>query len=192
MNKLFFLVVSALFLSGCNRIDVHQPLTSALIPLTAGETVSQTFVANHDNLNIVRICLRNPDRVQTSIRFSLLAEEQEIRGIDFNSSNIDNTDCTRLQFAPIPNSAGQTFVASIMIYPREEASLPFTPIYVEKYGQDLHFSTNYYQSLPSTLHESWTQFLHRLTLDPAFLIPYLLLIIIIIIYLCCKNSRSRS
>jgi len=191
MNKLLFIIVSALFLSGCNRIDVHQPLTSALIPLTAGETVSQTFVANYDNLNIVRICLRNPDRVQTPIRFSLLVDKQEIRGIDFNSSNIDNTDCTRLQFTPIPNSAGQMFTASIMIYPPKESNLPSTPIFVEQYGQDLHFSTNYYQSLSSTLHESWTQFVRRLSLDPAFLLPYLLLIVITI-FLCCKSSRFRS
>ena len=191
MKKLFLVFLASIFLSGCNRLDFHQPLTTTSPPLTAGTTVSQTFRANHNNLNIVSICLRNHERIDMPLRFSLSEAGHEVRFIDFSSHNIDNTDCTRFQFAPLTDSGGRTFTASIIALPTQTPALIPLVVGVEKHGTDLHFKTHYYQSPIDAVKESWSQFVYRLTQDLAFLIPYLLLLGGII-YLCGKKFPSRS
>ncbi len=182
-----------------NRLDVHQPLGSLRIPLSGHSSVSQSFVAGSDNLNIVSICVRNPARVIAPLEFRLheaTASAIPIRSIPFSTANIAFQDCTRFQFEPVVGSAEKLYVASIYNLADEKLS-PLTEVYVEadrshdyQDGQaylnlseknyDLHFKTSFSEDLGSSLRGATAQFVHRLASDPVFFVFYLALLLWII------------
>lgn len=168
MKKLLIVILSTIFLSGCNRLDNHQPLTNSKIIIPEGSSISQTFIASRDNLNIVSICLRNPNRVNIPLSFSLLDNSQEVRHIDFSSGNIDGGDCTKFQFEPIENSANKQFVTTINTYPPEKDALIPLVITVEKNNDDLHYKTYYHQNLKEVINESISQVWPRIIADLGF------------------------
>jgi|GEM_PF-2443261 len=205
MKKLLIVLFSAIMLAGCNRQDVHQALGSKRILFSRANIVSQSFVSSAPNLNIVSICLRNPDRTLTPFEFTLhiaTSSSQAIRTLEFTGGNIDNQDCTRFQFEPIPSSQGQLYVAQIKPKLGLEED-PRSNIYLEANqgddylgGQaytddvptsyDLHFKTSYRQDLKTVLSESFSNFISRIFQDPIFFILYAISIICLI-FLLKKN-----
>lgn len=213
MKKLFLLTLTSFFLAGCNRLDVHQPQTNAYIKYDQAKVVAQSFVANRNNLNIVSLCIRNPARVLAPFRFELVHQQsgRTLRSIDFSGGNIDNMDCTKFQFDPITDSQNQTYELKIIspVDVEDETVLPRGGVYVEAFSdasypygtalldghpldKDLHFKTFYFQSLSEVTKESYTQFFHRLTLDPLFLVLYTLLLIWVIYLLCLPHAKTSS
>lgn len=200
MKKILVVIISAIFLSGCNRLDNHQPLSSHHLLFSKADKISQSFVSNRDDLNTVYICLRNTTRSEIPLRF-LLSDETGlvIRSLDFTGGNIDNFDCTRFQFEKISSSKGKSYTASIEtnLSPDLDATdeeLLRYGLYIEAHGggdylagfasvdgaevpYDLHFKTLYTQPLPEILKESITQFLARLTKDPVFFLLFIALIV---------------
>ncbi len=170
MKKIFLIFISALFLGGCNRLDNHQPLTSSVEKIPEGNSISQSFTSSRDNLNIVSICIRNPERGLIPLQFSLSENDREVRHIDFSSGNIDNEDCTKFQFSPILDSANHLYVARISSFPPDKDKLTPTVLTIEKYGDTLHYKTFYYQSLKEAVAESFSQFPPRIIADLGFFI----------------------
>ena len=199
MKKLALLIISALLLSGCNRLDNHQPLSSHPLSFTKVNVIKQTFVAHRNDLNMVYICLKNPARTLVPLRFTLTDDlGLVIRQLDFTGGNIDNFDCTRFQFEKIEDSADRKYFATIAtnidpaLEAKDEALLRYG-LLIEAHGggdylegtasvdgievpYDLHFKTLYYQPLKEVIRESWQGFFLRLTQDPIFLIIFSLLI----------------
>ncbi|KKU45876.1 MAG: hypothetical protein UX62_C0026G0006 [Microgenomates group bacterium GW2011_GWA2_46_7] len=158
-----------------HRLDVHQPLTTSLLHFGQGSRISQTFYSHRDNLDIVSICLRNPDRYQIPLQFVLSEGKQVVRSLDFNSANIDFQDCTKFQFPKVEDSANKTYQVEI-ISPKSTDPLSISPLILDveahtgtdylggvaslndkDTGLDLHFKTFYHQSIQDTLVESLTQ-----------------------------------
>lgn len=194
MSNLLLGLITTISLLGLNREDLHQPLTDTKIPFIGHSVMSQTFTSNHDNLNRVSICLRNPRRLLLPLRFELKEIEQQevIRTIDFSGGNIAEEDCTRFQFEPVENSAGRQYIASIIAV-NEEIDSPHTGMYFEAYGgedyvkgyafvdeqevtSDLHFKTAYRENIWTTVRTSLRDFVTRLGQDPIFLVLYLALL----------------
>lgn len=203
MKKLFFITLTAIFLSGCNRLDNHQPLQSSKLTFTKSSRIGQTFVSHRDNLNMVYICVRNTGRSLIPLRFELKSDEGKVlRTLDFTGGNIDNDDCTRFQFEPVADSKNKIYKADIVaqldpkLEPTEVALLR-NGVYVESHGGgdykdgvamvdgqptelDLHFKTLYSQPLRDVIKEAWQGLLVRLTMDPIFIFIYLSLMIFLI------------
>lgn len=188
MKKIIFVIITSFVLSGCNRLDQHQPFTDGTLILPPGDVVSQTITASRNNLNTVSICLRNPNHVEIPLTFTLIENNQAIRTLDFNSANIDKDDCTKLKFLPVDNSQGHSYIARIESAKRETESAISPPILVEKNGSTLHYKTFYYQSMNEVVNESVIQFYNRVFLDPWFMIVWVGLIIFTIF----KIVRSKS
>lgn len=170
-----------------HRLDAHQPRTSSTLTLLPGDTITQTFLSNYNNLDIVSICLRNQDRLLQPLTFTLSNQQGEIlRTIPISTGNIDNQDCTKFQFDPITNSADNTFSATITVATGSSVAAPGTqPITVEAYtgtdypqgialknmvdtNLDLHFKTFYSQAYSSVIAESLAQILPRFGRDWVF------------------------
>lgn len=197
MRKILLVLTCSLLLGGCNLVDVHQPLGDSRLPLSSAAPLAQSFLASAPDLNIVSLCLRNPSRSLAKLEFTLheaTTSAQPLRTISFTGGNIDNQDCTRFQFPPVPDSLHQTYLAQVRYLPEAlDPKLPPQPIYLEAHdgedyqagvaylagtptAYDLHFRTNYYQPLSQTITSSVLHFLQRLPQDPAFLFVYTLLV----------------
>lgn len=181
-----------------NRQDVHQPATDTHLLLDGAKSVSQTFVSARDNLNIVSVCVRNPARLLSPLRFDLFvaSKTDPIRTINFSGGNVSEDDCTKLQFAPVEDSGGKSYTFTLSS-PSFAAPVPANSMYLEvasddnySYGtaaidgtplhQDAHFMTYYRQDLGAVVEESLAQFVARLPLDLSFLIPYTILLFTVI------------
>lgn len=184
-------VLTGITLMGINRQDLHQPLSDTRLYLDTYSSISQTFTSSHENLNIVSICIRNPNREMTPLEFAIFESTSSavpVRSLSFTGGNIDNQDCTRFQFEPVSDSAGKNYVAMIRAtQPREV--YPRAGIYVESYAgsdtidgtayqdtkevkADLHFKTAYRERLRGTISGSISQFMRRVGQDLLFFIPY--------------------
>lgn len=188
MKKIAILLISSVFLAGCNRLDIHQPMTSTVTKFSEGEAIAQSFISSRANLNTVSICLRNIDRALIPMTFILSEQGTVVRTIDFSSGNIDNEDCTKFKFTPIPDSQGKSYVATISSLPPDKNKLLPAVLTIEKFGEDLHYKTFYYQPLSEVTLESLIQFYRRLSLDPFFILMYLAGMIYLIIRLLKTKS----
>lgn len=203
MRNALIVIVFALLLSGCNRLDAHQPLTDTTIPLTLESSVSQTFLSSRDGLNIVSICIRNPKRALTPMQFKLYesTSNEVIREIQFSGGNIDNLDCTRFQFEPILTSRDRIYRAEVSAL---EGGDPPLGMHIEAYSvddyleghtligddtadYDLHFKTNYKQDRSGVISESVDKFVDRILIDNGFMSIYLIIIIFIIYHILRKQ-----
>ncbi|MFZ2200164.1 MAG: hypothetical protein WAV40_05275 [Microgenomates group bacterium] len=186
-----------------NRVDAHQPLSSHFIYFAKVDSISQSFVSHRPNLNIVSICLRNPSRLLTPLKFELLdSSSQVIRSINFAGGNIDSFDCTKFQFEPVTDSSGKSYIARIKtdlaqdLGPKEIESAK-SGLYVESHPggdylggnaymdnvetmYDLHFKTMYRQELSAVFKESYQGFFIRLTKDPLFFLGFILILGLVI------------
>ncbi len=203
MKKIIFVVLSALLLGGCNRIDNHQPLSSHKLFYQKTYSIGQVFIANRNNLNMVNICIRNPSRILLPLEFTLNdGIGQSVRKIKLDAGNIDNVDCTRMQFEPIEDSKGKKYTASITVLKDVDpdsklVELSKPSLFIEAHGggdylggnavvdglesaYDLHFKTYYKQDLRSVIEESISTFGTRITQDLFFDIIFVLLVLWII------------
>lgn len=188
MKKIALIIFASIFLSGCNRMDQHQPFTDGVSVLSPGGSIIQEIESSYDNLNTISICLRNPSHVTMPLTFKLTENNQVIRTLDFSSANIDNADCTKFKFVPVEGSAGRSYLAVIESILASTDQPLTTSITVEKSGTQLHYKTFYYQTLSQVISESVSQFYSRLFLDPWFLICWLGIVILIVF----KLIRSKS
>ena len=190
-KNILIILFSSILLSGCNRLDNHQPLTTSTISLeTINTKVSQTFKSSYNNLNIVYMCLRNPKSLTVPLEFRLYESTSSgriVRTLPFNTSNINNTDCTRLQFNPITDSKNKQYLAEVEVMDttgiRKELYIETSSdkeyengtAYVndKKANIDLHFKTLYKQGNKEVIQESISQFLKRILKDPVFIILYI-------------------
>jgi hypothetical protein len=188
MKKIILVCLSTFILTGCNRLDIHQPRTSTVTQIQQGQSITQSFQSSRNNLNSVNICLRNPNRILIPLTFVLMQGEEVIRTLDFSSGNIDVEDCTRFKFVPVENSAGKTYIAVIKTYPPAEGVLSPPTISVEKYDTDLHYKTFFYQPLKEVVQESLGQFYKRLFQDKFFILLWGGAVIYLIVRLLKKSS----
>lgn len=203
IGKVCLIIASGFILAGCNRLDNHQPLSSARLSFVKSNEISQTFVSHYGSLNMVHICLRNPGRSEIPLVFELKDKAGVVvRSLNLTGGNIDNDDCTRFQFAPIIDSQNQSYSALIKtnidpkIDPADETLLRLN-VGIEAHGSgdykegeasvdgvetpyDLHFKTFYQQDLKDVVNESIHNLLTRLTKDPFFFLVFTLLIISIV------------
>lgn len=203
ISRLCLIVLIGFILGGCNRLDNHQPLSSARLSFVKANEISQTFLSHHSSLNMVHICLRNPGRSLIPLVFELKDKTGAlVRRLDITGGNIDNDDCTRFQFEPITDSQNQSYTASIKnnldprIDPADETLLRLN-VGIEAHGggdylageasvdgvetpYDLHFKTFYQQDLKDVIIESIHNFLTRLTKDPLFFLIFVIFLIGII------------
>lgn len=200
MKKIIFILLASFTLAGCNRIDSHQPLSSHKLSYLKSYSIGQKFVSNRDGLNMVNICIRNPSRVLLPLQFTLLDDAGiELRQLNLDAGNIDNVDCTRIQFEPISDSKGKVYTSIITVMKDSEPDSKYVEltkpsIFIEAHGggdylggnavvdgqesiYDLHFKTYYKQDLRSVIEESFSNFGVRLTQDLFFDIIFILLII---------------
>lgn len=196
-NKLLIIVTSAFLFSGCNRLDSHQPRTNIRQPFDEAERIAQSFVSSDDNLNIVAICIRNNARILSPLVFNLYeatSSSTVIRSISINAGNIDNLDCTKFQFAPIPDSQGNTYVAEIYA---PESDIYRNGVYVEAYTtndylqgtafqdnipleMDLHFKTFFKQDFGVVISSESKKLLMRIFQDKGFFVIYIALLYAIV------------
>lgn len=193
-----------------NRLDNHQPLSTHNIYFAKIDSISQTFISHRANLNIVSICLRNPNRLLIPLRFELYDDDGGVvRSLDFTGGNIDNFDCTKFQFDPISSSKDKKYTAQIhsvidpLLDPQEKAAVQ-SGIYVESHGggdyiggnayingadsgYDLHFKTFYRQDIQTVFKESYMSFSYRVMQDRAFIIAFL----IILSFIFFKHHRAK-
>jgi hypothetical protein len=197
MKKLLLVGLAALFLGGCNRLDIHQPLTSHKLYFYKTNDLAQTFLSRRANLNTVYICLRNPDRTQIPLQFSLVDDQGVVvRQLDFTGGNIDNLDCTKFKFEPVVDSLNRHYTAHITVKldPKLEpraADGYRSGLHAEAHAggdyqdgvalidgvaseYDLHFKVYFFQDWRSVINESLAQLGRRLTADPLFMLIYLL------------------
>lgn len=205
MNKLIAIFASIAALT-INRQDLHQPLTDTKLSFEKHSSMSQAFTSNYDNLNIISICVRNPERSLLPLQFTLhesTSSAAPARTLTFNGGNIDNQDCTRFQFDPITDSAGKSYVAVIKAT-KTEKEFSHSGIYVESYGAsdyvrgeayldnivngtDFHFKTSHRENLWGTVNESLMQFRRRLGQDIPFFTFYILVVGLVIYRLWKKR-----
>lgn len=213
MKNLLPLIFASILFSGFNRIDNHQPLTTNRLRLEPSGAIAQSFYSSRNGLNIVSICLRS-DHFLEPLEFTLheaTYSSSPVRTISFNVANIDNFDCTKLQFDEINNSQDKQYFAVITRVKSEEEFLDSkpTPIYVEansrndyksgsayydgvELAYDLHFKTHYKQEPRDTLEEVISGFSARIVSDLAFFLPYSFIIIFVLYkYLKLKQKDEN-
>jgi hypothetical protein len=188
MKKIILVIMSAFFLSGCNRMDQHQPLTSTVAKFSEGETITQSIYSSRPNLNTVSICLRNVKRELIPMTFTLSQGGSIVRTMEFSSGNIDEEDCTKFKFAPIADSQDQTYLTTITSPTALADKLVPTVLQVELHDGVWHYKTFYYQSMSEVVRESVTQFADRLFSDPWFMLFWIGLIG----FVTLKIIRSKS
>jgi len=89
-----------------NRLDVSQPFQDTFVNLPGEGILEQTFVANHDFVNIVILSLKNPGLANKGeFLFSLQTEEgQPLVERTFSGYNIEDPCSIRFQFDPLTSS----------------------------------------------------------------------------------------
>lgn len=109
------IVLAALTLASLasrNRLETEVP-GSSYLPIS--ESHPATFTPRHQGLNIILLRMKNPDLADTSnfvFTFSNSAG-QVLRQLNFSGRNIGDPSDVRLQFDPIPNSAGQSLTLTV-------------------------------------------------------------------------------
>src|SRR3972149_7151737 len=94
-------------------LDSQQPVLEKEVWVYAGHPVSQTIVPKNNGLSLIRIYMRNVALWnQDPLEFTLTdaVSGQVIRQIHLNGFNIGDREVIRLQFEPIPDSAGRNFI----------------------------------------------------------------------------------
>jgi hypothetical protein len=145
-----------------NRLD--NQLSGSKYELLIGPIESDISVAN-DNFNILMLTLKNPNiENQENISFQLLEDGQVVRELHFSGSNVGDPSDIRLQFAPIPDSAGNDYKVKLSI---SESNKPLS-VFVGDDGSIAYRA--YYRSTdkPLALKNLITSFVSRLFSDMVF------------------------
>lgn len=109
------IVLAALSLASLasrNRLETEVP-GSSYLPIS--EIRPATFTPRHQGLNIILLRMKNPDLADTSDFIFTLSNSagQVLRQLNFSGRNIGDPSDVRLQFDPIPDSAGQTLTLAV-------------------------------------------------------------------------------
>lgn len=187
-----YFLVPIFFLSiGLNRLDVVQEYWRGALNLTSGVKIGQTFKAQHDNLNMIKlftdnIKLKNKDKIIFHLRE--VGKDTDLATITLTGGNIGENFILRLQFEPILGSAGKNFyfylddvegqsLAPIEIhsnpgdvYPDGEAMVNDRPVL-----GDLFFRTYYRVSFKEGILSSISDFKTRFLKEKDFAAIYLLI-----------------
>lgn len=194
-GKTLFLAPIIFFALGLNRIDVNQEYFRETLNLEAGVKIGQTFKAEHNNLNMIKVVgdnmkLKNEDKIIFHLRE--LGQEKDLAVINFNGGNIGENFVLRLQFEPIKDSAGKNFY----FYLDDKESKSMTPIgfryseaNVYSWGEamvndnpvagDLFFRTYYRVSLKEGILGSLSDFQTKFLQEKGFAVSFLLGIFIL-------------
>ncbi len=142
-------------------------------------SIEGSIVVGNDNFNILMLTLKNPNiENQENISFQLLEEGQVIRELHFSGSNVGDPSDVRLQFAPIPDSAGNTYQVKLSI---SESNRPISYFA----GDDGNIAYRaYYKSTnrPLALKNLTTSFVSRLFSDMVFIGIWVLLVILTVVF----------
>lgn len=128
-------------------------------------SIEGDIVVTNDNFNILMLTLKNPNiENQESISFQLSEEGQVIRELHFFGSNVGDPSDVRLQFAPIPDSAGNDYKVKLSI---SESNKPLS-VFVGDDGSIAYRA--YYRSTNKLLVIQYfvTSFVSRLFSDMVF------------------------
>jgi hypothetical protein len=145
-----------------NRLD--NQFNGSKYELLFGSIEGDIVVAN-DNFNILMLTLKNPNiENQENISFQLLKDGQVVRELHFFGSNVGDPSDVRLQFAPIPDSAGNDYKVKLSI---SESNKPLS-VFVGDDGSIAYRA--YYRSTdkPLALKNLITSFVSRLFSDMVF------------------------
>lgn len=173
---LFLLILFVVVKGVRNRIDVNQPLQDTFLNLSAGKSITQSFTAKHDFINIVILNFKNPGlKNHGQFRFLLLSEKgKSLVERLFSGYNIGDPSQIRFQFDPIQSSKNKNFTLLVEAISLDE---PQIGIGASKEG-DLNFSL-YYRV--ASRKAALSDFLNNLTKyflnDKSFFIPWGLLVI---------------
>lgn len=196
MKILNFLFFGFLFLPFLFRLDMAQNISNgALLINKEVNSVGQTFVAQHNNIYLVKIAMNNPkfSSYKEPLVFQLKESPQEKNSlvtIPFSSANIGINFALRMQFAPILQSRGKPYyfeisspqVASnsaLEIRRSEQDVYNKGDAYVnqKKTNSDLAFKVYYKVSLVQFVKDSGGDFLKRISKDSPFVLFYVFLML---------------
>ena len=128
-------------------------------------SIEGDIVVTNDNFNILMLTLKNPNiENQENISFQLLKDGQVVRELHFFGSNVGDPSDVRLQFAPIPDSAGNDYKVKLSI---SESNKPLS-VFVGDDGSIAYRA--YYRSTNKLLVIQYfvTSFVSRLFSDMVF------------------------
>ncbi len=174
------IIVATLFLIGAfistflvrNRLD--NQFSGSKYELLLDSIESDISVVN-DNFNILMLTLKNPNiENQENISFQLLKDGQVVRELHFFGNNVGDPSDVRLQFAPIPDSAGNDYKVKLSI---SESNKPLS-VFVGDDGSIAYRA--YYRSTNKLLVIQYfvTSFVSRLFSDMVFVGIWVSLIIL--------------
>ncbi len=174
------IIVATLFLIGAfistflvrNRLD--NQFSGSKYELLLDSIESDISVVN-DNFNILMLTFKNPNiENQENISFQLLKDGQVVRELHFFGNNVGDPSDVRLQFAPIPDSAGNDYKVKLSI---SESNKPLS-VFVGDDGSIAYRA--YYRSTNKLLVIQYfvTSFVSRLFSDMVFVGIWVSLIIL--------------
>lgn len=163
-----------------NRLD--NQFSGSKYELLYGSFESDIVIKN-DNFNILMLTLKNPNiENQENISFQLLEGGQVIRELHFSGNNVGDPSDVRMQFAPIPDSAGNNYQVKLSV---SESNKPLS-VLVGDNGSIAYRA--YYKSTNKllVLKNLITSFVSRLFSDMVFVGIWASLVILL--YLFYKRS----
>lgn len=133
-----YLVISVLYIStvlvlvllisviGIRRVsDISQFSGDRLVPIYSNTPATQSFISNHNGLNTILISLKNRSVTNNKkFEFTLIENNNDIRKISLNGSNIGDGDNVRFQFHPITDSKGKTFIIKLTAPDTNQGEVP--------------------------------------------------------------------
>ena len=95
-----------------NRLDIQQPLRDTWVPLSVGKSVSQSFTATNNFVNVVILYFKNPGLGNKGeLQFSLQLEDgTSLVERQFSGYNIGDPSDVRFQFEPLLSSKNKKFI----------------------------------------------------------------------------------
>lgn len=124
-----------------NRLDLDVP-SDHPIPIT--KTMVTAYTPSHDQINIIRLRLKNSRLIDTGqYRLSLLDSSGDvIKAVDFSGRNVGDPSDLRLQFPPLQNSLAITSIElkplssdpQLQVYIDSSDNISFTAYYREPGG----------------------------------------------------------
>ena len=95
-----------------NRLDSQKVGVGFL---EVRENINFELIPNNNNFNIIVFAMKNPGLANKSdYTFRLLNGNNLLRQIDFSGDNLGDPGDVKLQFEPIPNSAGNNYTVEII------------------------------------------------------------------------------
>jgi len=158
-----------------NRLDSNQPYRETFMPLKEKETQKQSFVANHDFVNIIILYFKNPGLAnQEEFNFKLKGEDgQVLVEKEFSGFNIGDPGEIRFQFEPLIGTKGKKLSFELMAQSSAESLISIGTDSERGLSYSVYYRTT---NKKMALVELFSGFFKRLLEDKFFLVIWLLLI----------------